>query len=277
MQTIHEYRAKGAFQALAIDCASCCGLCCTALFYAKADGFPTDKEAGIPCQNLGPDFRCAVHERLASRGLKGCMAYDCFGAGQLVTQEVYQGMDWRSRPELAEEMFAVFLIIRQLCQMRWYLLEAAALLPAKELWPQAGALLLENREMTTLSPAQLLALDLDGHRQRVNGVLRRAGERVQAVTTRQAKGKQSFDCIGKSFQGQALEGRDFSMSLLIAANLDGCRLHGANFLGADLRDANLENADLRESIFLTQWQINTAKGNRNTRLPEFLTLPPTWR
>jgi Mg2+/Co2+ transporter CorB len=37
-------------------------------------------------------------------------------------------------------------------------------------------------------------------------------------------------------------------------------------IGADTRDTNFSNADLREAVFLTQRQINSAKGNRNTKL-----------
>ena len=62
------------------DCQSCCGLCCVALYFAKADGFPADKAAGTPCRQLTDDFRCALHDELAARGLHGCAAYDCLGA-----------------------------------------------------------------------------------------------------------------------------------------------------------------------------------------------------
>ena len=34
---------------LAADCSRCCGLCCTALYFSKAEGFPDDKGARIPC------------------------------------------------------------------------------------------------------------------------------------------------------------------------------------------------------------------------------------
>ena len=32
---------------LAADCSRCCGLCCTALYFSKAEGFPDDKP-GFP-------------------------------------------------------------------------------------------------------------------------------------------------------------------------------------------------------------------------------------
>lgn len=42
-------------------------------------------------------------------------------------------------------------------------------------------------------------------------------------------------------------------------------------------DTNFSNADLREAIFLTQGQINSAKGNRSTKLPKHLDYPVTWK
>lgn len=66
------------------------------------------------------------------------------------------------------------------------------------------------------------------------------------------------------------------MSLLIGSNFNGCSFNKASFLGADMRDANLKNADLSGSIFLTQMQINSAKGNSNTKLPSHISRPKTW-
>ena len=82
--------------------------------------------------------------------------------------------------------------------------------------------------------------------------------------------------MGKNFKRANLDGKDFSMSFLIMANLEGCSLKGTNFLGADLRDTNIQNTDLSESIFLTQMQVNAARGNKATQLPKHLTKPTTW-
>lgn len=49
------------------------------------------------------------------------------------------------------------------------------------------------------------------------------------------------------------------------------------FLGADTRDTNFNNADLSEAVFLTQGQVNSAKGNCNTKLPYHLDYPSTWK
>src|SRR5918994_4539018 len=91
---------------LRADCAACVGLCCVAPAFAKSSDFAIDKPAGKPCPNLRTDFRCAVHEHLEERGFKGCTVFDCFGAGQHLTQETFGGRDWRSAPEIAGAMFA---------------------------------------------------------------------------------------------------------------------------------------------------------------------------
>lgn len=93
---------------LFINCAGCKGLCCKELYFSKSDGFPADKPAGKSCAYLMPDFLCGIHNELEERGMKGCMAYDCFGAGQAAVQS---GGDFH-------RMF-------RLRQMLWYLLEAA--------------------------------------------------------------------------------------------------------------------------------------------------------
>ncbi|EFC95610.1 pentapeptide repeat protein, partial [Hungatella hathewayi DSM 13479] len=82
--------------------------------------------------------------------------------------------------------------------------------------------------------------------------------------------------LGYHFQGADLSAMDFSSSFLIAADLKGCRLFGTCFLGTDLRDADLRGTDLREAFFLTQMQINAAKGSRDTRLPSWLKMPDHW-
>ncbi len=67
---------------LRVNCKKCFGLCCIALYFSASEGFPTNKDAGKPCINLKSDFTCSVHQNLRNKGLKGCTAYDCFGAGQ---------------------------------------------------------------------------------------------------------------------------------------------------------------------------------------------------
>ena len=67
------------------------------------------------------------------------------------------------------------------------------------------------------------------------------------------------------------------MKPLIASNFQNCKFKGATFIGTDTRDANFDGADLREAVFLSQGQINAAKGSRRTKLPKHLKYPVTWR
>lgn len=241
------------------DCGACSGLCCVALFFARTDGFPYDKDTGVPCRNLRDDFRCSIHDELAARSLKGCIAYDCFGAGPKATG-LCGKQAWRESPAGARETFAVFLAIHRLCQMLWYLLDAEQEMPSNEI-----RRLIEENVQAAQTAEKVLEFDFDGYKARVDAVLKKfAGTPA------------GQDCVAKNFKGKNLEGADFSMSLLIAANMDGCRLAHANFLGADMRDANLCNADLSRSIFLTQGQVNAARGNGNTKLPPWIDVPAAW-
>ena len=53
-------------------------------------------------------------------------------------------------------------------------------------------------------------------------------------------------------------------------------LRGVDFIGADLRDADLRGANLSTSMFLTQMQINSAKGDIKTTLPSHRQRPSHW-
>ena len=84
---------------LLADCGNCFGLCCVALAFTASADFAMDKEAGEPCRNLQSDFRCGIHRTLRAQGFPGCTVYDCFGAGQQVSQVTFGGRDWREAHE----------------------------------------------------------------------------------------------------------------------------------------------------------------------------------
>lgn len=47
-----------------MDCRSGCGACCIApSISSPIPGMPEGKPAGVPCVQLGPDFRCALFGR----------------------------------------------------------------------------------------------------------------------------------------------------------------------------------------------------------------------
>ncbi len=64
--------------------------------------------------------------------------------------------------------------------------------------------------------------------------------------------------------------------MLIGADLHSARLRRADLTGADLRDADLSGADLAESLFVTQAQLDAARGDAATRLPPSLRRPAHW-
>jgi uncharacterized protein YjbI with pentapeptide repeats len=106
------------------------------------------------------------------------------------------------------------------------------------------------------------------------------------------------DFEGAFLQYPSVEGRpdpqypNFEGAYLQNANLNGVNLQGANLRyahlhhtelegtdleKADLQDTHLQHADLRRVDGLTQEQINRARGDETTQLPDQLSIPTTWR
>lgn len=281
----HDYSAPFSDKSrrnLRADCENCFGLCCVALYFSASEGFPIDKDAGQPCLNLQPDFRCCVHKSLRERGLKGCLAFDCFGAGQKVSQVSFGGHDWRKIPESAKQMFKVFLILRQLHELLWYLTEALTLQPARPIHGALRSMLDETERLTHLSPDSLMELDVAVHRADVNTLLLKTSELVRSEARRgHPSGRQrtfgrGADLIAADLRRIDLRGANLRGAYLIAADLRGTDLSGTDFIGADFRDTDLRGADLTKSIFLTQAQLNSANGDTSTKLPSSLTRPTHW-
>lgn len=113
---------------LRADCTRCAALCCVTLPFDRSPYFAFDKLAATPCPNLTRAHRCSIHDSLADRGFAGCARYECWGAGQRVTQEVFGGRSWREEPHLAEAMFEAFRVMREVHELL-VLLEAAKELP----------------------------------------------------------------------------------------------------------------------------------------------------
>lgn len=265
------------FKPYKIDCENCCGLCCVALYFSKMDGFPEDKTAGIACKNLQQNNTCQIHTQLLKKGLKGCMTYDCFGAGQHATQFLAKKPDWKELSKKdAEMIFKAYMVILQLHQVLWYLTEASILcLPDAEK-AQTEVLIAEGKLLGTQCLETLQDFDIEPFREKANTLLKHICTLLAARSHINVLAEQNKNFLGKNMKRKNLTGNDFSMSLLIAANLEQANLYGANFLGADLRDTNIQNTDLSQSLFLTQMQVNAAKGNSSTILPPYLTKPTFW-
>lgn len=108
------------------DCKNCAALCCVALAFDKSDMFAFDKPAGAACRHLdGP--LCGIHTKLESVGHRGCVLYQCDGAGQRVVQEVFAGQSWQDTPALLPPMLEAFTQMRQVHELLLLLTTAKAL------------------------------------------------------------------------------------------------------------------------------------------------------
>lgn len=111
---------------LRADCAQCAAICCVALAFDRSELFAFDKAAGQPCPNLSPRGRCAIHARREEGGFAGCVAFDCLGVGQRVTQ-MFGGRSWRDGAETAREMFDAFSAMRGVHELLLLVREAGKL------------------------------------------------------------------------------------------------------------------------------------------------------
>jgi len=251
------------------DCSSCFGLCCVLLPFSAVSGFGVDKPGGRPCHHLGGDDRCGIHTTLREDGWPGCTVFECFGAGQQVSQVTYAGVSWREQDNLGE-MAAVLSVMRQLHEMLVHLTEVDRRSPD----PAARAALSEIEALTGAAPEALLTHDLDSLHERVGGLLTDASSRVRRRWPG-AEDRSRQDLAGKRLSGD-LRGASFRGSVLIRADLHDADLTDADLLGADLRDADVRGSDLSSALFLTQPQVNGAVGSSVTRLPPGLSRPGHW-
>ncbi|MDH6135600.1 uncharacterized protein YjbI with pentapeptide repeats [Kitasatospora sp. MAA4] len=261
---------------LRADCESCFALCCVAPAFSASVDFAINKSAGQACPNLQTDFRCGIHTELRPKGFRGCTVYDCFGAGQRVSQVTFGGQDWRQAPGTARQMFSVFPIVRDLHELLWYLTEARSLPAARSLHGELGRALEQTELLAQGSPEELAELDVAAHRREVNTLLLRAGELARAGVKGKKKDHRGADLVGARLKGADLRGASLRGAYLIEADLRGADLRLADLIGADLRGADLSGADLTDAVFLIQSQLDAAKGDAATKLPPALTHPAHW-
>ncbi|UWQ85459.1 hypothetical protein K3726_08345 [Leisingera caerulea] len=98
------------------------------------------KDADTPCPNLAHDFRCSIHADLEKCGFGGCVAYSCAGAGQRVTQQLFDGETWRDDPDLLPHMTRALRVLRPIHEALLVLQEAAALPLPDDLSTRCAAL-----------------------------------------------------------------------------------------------------------------------------------------
>jgi uncharacterized protein YjbI with pentapeptide repeats len=255
---------------LRADCTRCVGLCCVALGFVASSEFAIDKPAGQACPNLQHDFRCAIHAHLRQRGFAACVAYDCFGAGQHVSQVTFAGQNWRQSTGVAEQMFGVFAVMRQLHELLWYVREARLLAPDDAALADAFAVV---ERLTGGTPDEIVRIDVERVRHEVNARLRQVSARLRGVGGALLDGA---DLVGKDLRARPLRGASLRGARLIGADLRGVDLPLADLTGADVRAADMRGADLAQALFVTQSQLESARGDHATRLSDRLSRPSHW-
>jgi hypothetical protein len=267
---------------LGADCANCFGLCCVALAFAKSADFPFDKAAGDPCTNLDEADGCRIHPHLRERGFAGCTVFDCSGAGQKVSRHTFAGRSWRDDAATQRAMFATFPIVRRLHDLLRYLDEAVTLAQRgsgsrdTSRWVDAFE---RVRLLSDGTPEDLAALDVDAEYDRARPLLLEASEIARAgspLGRTDRRFQPGADLVGADLRGADLRRRTLRGGLAIAADLRGARLGGCDLLGVDLRNADVRGTDLRGVLFLTQMQVNAARGDAGTRLPPGFQRPGHW-
>jgi len=264
-------------QRLRADCGRCVGLCCVALPFAASADFAIDKPGGVPCPNLRADFRCGIHDRLRENGFRGCTVFDCRGAGQRVSQETFAGRDWRDDAETARQMFAVLPVVQHLHELMGHLLESLGRPQAAALHPELGQALERLDALAAGDATSLLSLDRGAVQGEVGDLLLRVSTTVREAAAPGGEDHRGADLLGADLRRARLTGASLRGALLVAARLDGADLRWADLVGADLRDADLSGADLSGVLFLTQSQLDAARGDASTVLPDGLTQPRHWQ
>ena len=242
--------------------------------FARSADFAIDKPAGSPCPNLGDDFRCGIHAELRERGFPGCEVFDCFGAGQQLTQVTFGGRTWREDPALAAAQFAVLPVLRQLHETLWYLAEVLSLPAAAALHDEVRTAQARTDALAAGTADELRGLDVGAYRGEVGELLGRVSDVVRGPGMPDRRGA---DLMGRDLRRTPLRDASLRGAYLIGADLRGVDLGAADLLGADLRAADVRGADLSRCLFLTRPQVEAARGDMSTRLPVAVATPSHWR
>ena len=256
---------------LRADCGSCFGLCCVAPAFAASADFAIDKPAGTPARTCRPTTAAAIHADLRERGFPGCTVYDCFGAGQQVSQVTFGGRRLAGRPRARRaDVRRVRRSMRQLHELLWYLAEALAL-------PRPRPLRRRARRRASPRPSAQAGWRRTAPRSRRGGAPgareRPAAREAASWSEPTSRGRGARRPArrrpdrGRPAQAPTCAAPTCAARYLIGADLRGADLRLADLIGADLRGADLRGADLAGALFLTQSQVNAARGDERDRAP----------
>ncbi|GAA4823521.1 pentapeptide repeat-containing protein [Tomitella cavernea] len=259
---------------LRADCRRCRGLCCTLLGFTRSADFAVDKPAGTPCRNLAPDHSCRIHDSLHGHGYAGCAAFDCFGAGQAVSESAAHRGGQADPRRMADQ----FAAARRAREMLWHLREASTLTYDPDTAERIDglAVVIARLAASAAHPTEVEPLRPD-----VRALLAdvSAEVRVRYNATGEPVGADlapGADLAGRDLTRDRLCGADLSGALLIAADLRRQDCTGVDLLGADLRAAQLHGADLSRALYFTASQVGAALGDARTLLPPDIPAPAHW-
>ncbi len=228
----------------------------------------------MPCLHLADEHRCSIHDRLRGSGFPGCAAYDCFGAGQRLARETFEGRDWRMHQEVAAPMMAALPVLRALHELLWYLGEALALPSSEALTPELRSLTGRVEEAAASPAGRILEVDVEELRSQAVPLLREASRLARAGYDGADLAEQ--DLSGSDLRGRDLRGACLRGARLLGADLRDADLEQADLLGADLRGADVSGARLADAVYLTPTQVGGTDGDRRTTIPQDLERPPHW-
>jgi hypothetical protein len=197
--------------------------------------------------------------------------FDCFGAGQRITQETFGGRAWRDAPEVAAAQFAALPVMRQLHEALWYLAEAEQRAPALRNEVLAARALTDRLAGGTAE--ELTTLDVGAHRREIGELLGRVSE---SVRVQPGPDLRNADLMGADLRRRRLRNGSLRGAYLIGADLREVDLGTADLLGADLRGADVRGADLGHCLFVTQPQLEAARGDARTVIPGAVRRPAHW-
>lgn len=239
----------------------------------RSADFAIDKPPDRPCPNLLDDFRCGIHDRLRDKGFPGCIAYDCFGAGQRVTQSTFGGRTWRDHPGEASTIFPAFMTMAGIHEVLWHLDRALTLCDGP-LRAEVESAVDRTDALGDLPPDELARLDVVTALTPAMELVKRVSRVARAAVTGPDLAGRSL--VGADLRRSDLRGADLRSSTLLGADLRGADLTLADLGGADLRAARLSGADLSGALFLRPGQLVPAIGDRRTRLPAGFDRPTSW-
>ncbi|MCP2030934.1 hypothetical protein L1277_000998 [Okibacterium sp. HSC-33S16] len=179
-------------------------------------------------------------------------------------------------------MFSAFGAARQLHEMLWYLAEAQKRTFDPDISHRAVTLRIAIERALADEVSILLALDVQGLHSQVRSTLISVSEEVRASYLPlghdhlDSSLRPGADLMGKDLSSRRLCGADLRGAYLIGADLRGCDLSGVDLLGVDFRDTRLNGADLSRALYVTQPQLNAARGDHATILPSDVERPTHW-